>query len=209
MKIQFLFQLLLVGMLASAQTGFNPVKNETEVRNQFAKIPTAISSIESAFNQEKNLAALSDKLISKGKFFFEKDNKVRLEYQSPFKYLMVMNNGKMMMKDEGKTTKVDLKSNKIFQQINRIMIDCVNGTALSNSDFSTKILENNTQYRLEMTPVSKGLKDFFKVICVFIDKKDYTAIRIEMHEHSGDNTIISFTNKELNKKLDTKLFAVN
>ena len=209
MKIQFLLQLLLVGMLASAQTGFNPVKYETEVRNQFAKIPTAISSIESAFTQEKNLAALSDKLISKGKFFFEKDNKVRLEYQSPFKYLMVMNNGKMMMKDEGKTTKVDLKSNKIFQQINRIMTDCVNGTALSNSDFSTKILENNSQYRLEMTPVSKGLKDFFKVICVFIDKKDYTAIRIEMHEHSGDNTIISFANKELNKKLDPKLFAVN
>ena len=104
MKIQFLLQLLVVGMLASAQTGYSPVKNEAEVINQFAKIPTAISSIESTFTQVKNLSALSDKLISKGKFFFEKDRKVRLEYQSPFKYLMVMNNGKVMMKDESEYT---------------------------------------------------------------------------------------------------------
>jgi outer membrane lipoprotein-sorting protein len=194
---------------ANGQGNFNALKDEAVTRKKIAQIPQNISSIQSTFIQEKNLAALSDKLISKGNFFFEKENKLRLEYTTPFQYLMVMNSGKLLMKDNGKTTKMDLKSNKIFQQINRIMTDCVHGTALSNPDFETKILESDTQYQLEMTPLAKGMKDFFKIIRVFIDKKDYTAIRIEMHEHSGDKTIISFANKELNKKLDAKLFAIN
>lgn len=206
--IIFLFLYLGVLITASAQNGFTLVKDEALVRQKFAEIPKKITSIKSSFVQEKNLSALSDKLISKGFFYFEKENKVRLEYTSPFKYLMVMNNGKMLIKDDAKTSKVDLRSNKIFQSVNRIMTDCVNGTALTNPDFSTKVFESSTQYKLEMTPIGKGMKDFFKVIYIFIEKKDYSASRLELHEKSADNTIITFQNKELNKPLVASLFAV-
>lgn len=204
----FLFFYLGLIITSAAQNGFMLVKDETMVRQKFAEIPKRITSIKASFVQEKNLSALSDKLISKGFFYFEKDNKVRLEYTSPFKYLMVMNNGKMLIKDDAKTSKVDLRSNKIFQSVNRIMTDCVNGTALTNPDFSTKVFESSTQYKLEMTPIGKGMKDFFKVIYIFIEKKDYSASRLELHEKSADNTIITFQNKELNKPLVATLFAV-
>jgi len=204
---QFIF-LFTLSVSAIAQNNFNAVKDEAVVRQKFSEIPQKITSIKSYFIQEKNLSALSDKLISRGFFYFEKENKVRLEYTSPFTYLMVMNNGKMTVKDDAKTTKMDLRSNKIFQSVNRIMTDCVHGTALSNTDFSTKVLENANQYKLEMTPVVKGMKDFFSVIYIFIEKKDYSASRLELHEKSGDNTIITFSNKELNKPLAAGLFVV-
>ena len=208
--IRTVLLLLYLGVICSAsgQNGFVLVKDEALVRQKFAEIPKKITSIKAAFVQEKNLSALADKLISKGFFYFEKDNKVRLEYTTPFKYLMVMNNGKMLVKDDAKTSKVDLRSNKIFQSVNRIMTDCVNGTALTNPDFSTKVFESSTQYKLEMTPIGKGMKDFFKVIYIFIEKKDYSASRLELHEKSADNTIITFQNKELNKPLAATLFAV-
>lgn len=208
-KINFLVSFLLLNLVSFAQAGFTAIKDEAKVKAQFAEVPTKVKTIQADFVQEKNLSALTEKLISKGIFYFEKDNKVRLDYNTPFKYLMVMNNGKMLIKENGKTTKMDLRSNKVFEQVNRIMTDCVSGNALNNPSFSTKVLENGTLYKLEMTPTAKGLKDYFAMINIFIDKKDFTATRLELNEKTGDKTTIVFSNKSLNKTMDTGLFKVN
>ena len=52
------------------------------------------------------------------------------------------------------------------------------------------------------------LKNFLSTIVLVLDKKDYTASRIEMNETSGDNTILTFTNKTLNTPLADTLFAI-
>ncbi len=209
MKKSYLLALFALCQFWSfGQTGFNAIKDEAKVKAQFAEVPTKVKTIQSDFVQEKNLSALTEKLISKGVFYFEKDNKVRLEYNTPFNYLMVMNNGKMLIKENGKTTKMDLRSNKVFEQVNRIMTDCVSGNALNNPSFSTKVLENTNLYKLEMTPIVKGLKDYFAMINIFIDKKDFTATRLELNEKTGDKTTIIFSNKSLNKTMETGLFKV-
>ena len=82
------------------------------------------------------------------------------------------------------------------------------GTALSNTDFQTKVFENKTASLVELTPVTKGLKEMFKSITVVIDKKDFSVISIQMQEISGDNTLIRFTNKELNATLPDSLFTI-
>ncbi len=55
---------------------FGPVKDEPGVRKKLAEISQTTSSIKSDFVQEKNLSMLSEKIISKGTFYFEKENKV-------------------------------------------------------------------------------------------------------------------------------------
>ena len=42
-----------------------------------------------------------------------------------------------------------------------------------------------------------------------IDKKDYSVLKIEMIELSGDYTIMNFVNKELNTNIPDALFAIN
>lgn len=82
------------------------------------------------------------------------------------------------------------------------------GTTLSNPDFKSRVFENKAGYLVELVPVVKGLKDLFKNINVVVDKKDYSVINIEMQEFSGDNTIIRFSNKELNSNLPDALFII-
>jgi outer membrane lipoprotein-sorting protein len=198
-RVVFLFLFYCFSGTARAQyAGF---------KTQFATASQKIKSIRCDFVQEKNLSLLSEKIVSKGKFLFKKENKVRMEYVQPFKYLMIINNNNVYIKDGNKENKVSAKSNKLFQQINRLMIDCVNGTALNNPDFSVKAFESNTAYLIELTPVAKNLKPLFKNINITVDKKDYSASRIEMKEQSGDNTIIDLINKELNANLPDELFA--
>ena len=151
---------------------------------------------------------LSEKIISKGKFWFKRESMVRMEYNQPYQYLMILNKDRIFTKDGQKENKISAKSNKLFQQINRIMIDCMQGTALNNPDFKTRIFENKTSSLIELTPLTKGLKEIFKSINVIVDSKDFSVISIEMLELSNDNTLMRFTNKEMNAELPDSLFII-
>lgn len=201
--------LLYMAVAVQAQyAGYSPVVDLTKFKTDFAVAAQKTNSIKSDFVQEKNLSMLSEKIISKGKFWFKKESQVRMEYNQPFQYLMILNKDKVFVKDGQKENKVSAKSNKLFQQINKMMIDCMQGTALNNTDFKTRVFENKTTSLVELTPVVKGMKELFKFINVVVDKKDFSVVSIQMQELSGDNTTLRFTNKELNAVLADSLFAI-
>jgi outer membrane lipoprotein-sorting protein len=208
-KIILVLFILIYGFTVKAQlAGYTPVTDIAKFKDQFAAIAKKTETIKSDFTQEKNLSMLSEKIVSKGKFWFKKDNLLRMEYNKPFEYLMILNKDNMYIKDGQKESRVSTKSNKLFQQINKITVDCVQGTVFSNPDFVTKVYENKGTYIVEMSPVGKALKEFFKTIDVVINKDDYEVSTIEMNENSGDNTIIHFTNRELNTPIPDAIFAV-
>jgi len=204
------FLLLIICIVSKAQyAGYTLVSDIAKFKEQFSSASQKTQTIKSDFVQEKNLSMLSEKITSKGKFWFKKDNLVRMEYNSPFQYLMIINKNNVYMKDGNKENKVATSSNKLFQQINKITVDCVQGTALNNTDFKFKIFENEKGFLVELTPVAKNLKEYFKNINIVVDKKDYSVNRIDMIELSGDNTVINFINKELNANIPDALFTIH
>ena len=208
-----LFLILLIvgaGLASNAQyTGYTLMSDLSKFKESFSAAAQKTNSIKSDFVQEKNLSMLSEKIVSKGKFWFKKDNKVRMEYNQPFQYLMILNNNNIYIKDGQKENKISASSNKLFQQINRIVIDCVKGSAFSNTDFTINIFENKQTYLIELSPVAKNLKDIFKSINVTVDKKDYSVLSIQMNEVSGDYTLINFVNKQINASLPDALFTTH
>jgi len=208
MKINtILLSIYFLATSGFAQT-FTPVKDDAAIRKKFTEVSAGTKSIKSDFVQEKNLSMLAEKVKSKGVFYFKQKNMVRLEYTQPFKYLLIMNNGKATIKDEAKTTQMDMHKTKVFQEVNNIIVDCVQGKALSNPNFQVKIYETPTQLRLDMKPTAKGMKEFFDNILIYVDKRDYSVLKMQMNELSGDNTIITFTNKEINGNIADSLFTV-
>jgi len=202
--------LCLATMIAAAQyPGYTLLADDAAFVTRFSAASQKTSTIKSDFTQEKNLSLLADKIVSKGKFWFKKENKVRMEYTTPFQYLMIINGSDIYVKDSQKENKISAKSNKLFQQINTVIVECVQGKALQGSDFSTRIFEGSSSFLAELTPINKNMKSLFKNINLVIDKKDDAVSKIEMHEPSGDYTIISFVNRELNTTLSDALFAVH
>ena len=131
-----------------------------------------------------------------------------MEYNQPYQYLMILNKDKVFVKEGQKENKISTKSNKLFQQINKIMIDCMQGTALNNPEFKTRVFENKNNSLVELTPLTKAMKELFRSFNVTVDKKDFSVVSIEMQELSGDNTLIRFTNKELNATIPDALFTI-
>lgn len=207
------YGLMLAGLfcvlLTKAQyPGFRLVADATAFKKEFASVSGRTNTIKSDFVQEKNLSMLSEKIVSKGKFWFKKENAVRMEYTSPFQYLMVINGSKVYIKDNQKESQMSSRSNKLFQSMNKLLMDCARGTVFDNRDFSVRLFEGTDQYLAELTPVSRDMKGFFKKINLVMKKKTYLVSKVEMYEPSGDNTTITYSNQELNTNLPDALFAV-
>jgi outer membrane lipoprotein-sorting protein len=211
-RVIFLISILaltVAGRQVYAQySGYKPVTDVALFKKELTAQSGKINTIASNFTQEKILTTLTEKIVSTGTFKFKRSNKVRLQYMKPFTYLMIMSGDKMKVKDDQKETQINVRSNKLFQQINRIMINCIQGTILDSKDFSTRVFQNEKGFLLEMTPATKSLKEFFSNIVLRIEKVDYSVSSIEMNEPSGDQTIMTFTDKKLNIPIEDEIFAL-
>lgn len=202
-----LWFILLLPCIGHSQS-FKLVKDTTLLKQKIESMSKNTSSIESDFTQEKNLSMLSEKIVSKGHFVFKKDNLLRWEYNSPTKYLIVINKDKILIKDEKKITKYDMNNNKVFKEINDIMLSCVQGTIFKSNKFKSAYFENDRYYKLELKPLVKSMKDTFKTINLMFDKTVSSVVKIEMIEASEDVTTIDFINKKLNAAIPQELFII-
>lgn len=209
-KIVLLIALLLaVSFSVRAQkAGFAVMANTGTLQQALAKNAQVTQSISSDFNQVKNMKMLNDKVSSKGKFYYKQADKVRIEYTSPFSYLLVMNSGMIAVKENGKVSKINTRNSLTMQSVNKIMMDCMRGTVFNNKDFSVKAYASSAQYLLTLTPVSSAVKGLFKNIDVYINKSDNQVAKLIMTENGGDNTVMTFTNRKLNSNLADALFSV-
>ena len=193
--------------LQPSYPGYKPVQDVDDFRKKFTVVAAAVKDIKADFTQKKTLVALTETITSKGTLWFKQTDKVRMDYTTPFVYKMIINGDNMLVKDVQKETRMSARSNKLLQQVNRIMIDCMQGSLLESKDFSNRVFENESYYLLELTPTSKNLQQFFSTIVITVEKKDNSPHIIELNESGGDKTIISLSNKKVNMALPDEVFS--
>lgn len=199
---------ILICTCFSQYTGYTALKDIPAFKQKFALESAKVNTITCDFKQVKTLTVLKEKLNSEGKFFFKRSDKVRIDYTKPYTSTVVINGEKLTMKDGDKKTEINSKSSKLLKQLNRIMIDCLQGTVLDNKNFAAQVFENESTYLLELTPTSTQVKEFFSVIVLKIDKSDFTVKSIQMEEPGGDMTIMNFNNKKMNSPVSDALFSI-
>lgn len=197
--IPLLFILLWIPSFVTAQAGFRSMADPAGFRKKFEESTRKIHSISSVFVQEKNMSALSEKITSRGTFTFQKEKSLRWEYTQPYPYLIILHNDKILVRDDSKVSKFDVQSNKVFREINTIILGCVQGTLLQDARrFSSVYLENSDLFMVKLTPLTSPMKESLSEIRIFFDKNDLTVTRLEMQERSGDYTNIVFSQKKFN-----------
>ena len=186
--------------------GYKPVANVPAFQQSLAKSTAALKTLQSDFIQTKHLSLLAEKISSRGKFYYSKEDKVRIEYTTPFQYLLVMNGGQIMIKDEQKTSRVNARNSKMLQSVNRIMLDCMRGSVFSNPDFKVAAFENGAGYLLSLSPATESMKKMFSQIDVYLTKTGLDVDKLTMKESGGDYTDMDFTNSQHNIALNDALF---
>lgn len=209
LKSTYVFIFLLLAGIGSAQNTYRPLKDTLTFKQKVDKMSKETVSIESDFTQIKSLQVLSEKITSKGHFCFQKQNNLRWEYNSPYKYIIVITKDKILIKDENaKVKKYDMNANKVFKEINDIMIACVNGDVLRSGKFKITYFENDKLYKVELVPLAKSMKESLKKINMFFDKSVTSVTKLEMIENGEDMTTIDFTNKQINAPISAEKFIL-
>jgi outer membrane lipoprotein-sorting protein len=186
-----------------------PVTNPGNLMEQVNIFSQKTSTIIADFTQSKEMSFLEEKAISDGKFYFEKEKKLRWEYTEPFSYTIILNGDRIRIIDEGKTKDFDAGANRMFLDISNVMTGMVNGTLLGSDKFSTTWFEATGYYLARLVPEEAALKDYLTLIELKINKTDYSVEELKMYEKSGDFTHITFSNKKLNETVPADIFRLD
>lgn len=184
-------------------------QQKKEVIAKINKAASALKTMKCEFTQTKHLSLLSDKMVSGGKMYYRQTDKLRWEYTSPYSYLFIFNGTKVYVGGKSRKDVIDTKTNKVFKEVARIMMNTVTGKALSNSsDFSVDISSSASYWVVTLIPKKKDLKQMLKKIVLNFTKSNTMISEINIYEKNGDRTNIKLKNITTNSKLNESLFAI-
>jgi len=115
-----------------AQENYKPMSDIGSFKEKLATMSGSTQTIVCDFIQEKNLSVLSEKIVSKGQFYFKKQNNIRWEYTEPYKYLIIITDNQLYIQDNKSQKQYDLQSSNMFQEMNRFISGCIQGDILKN-----------------------------------------------------------------------------
>ncbi len=188
--------------------GYRSLENAEAVRQRIQNTSRNILTLQASFTQLKHLSILENDIKSTGMFYFKQKNNLRWEYERPFQYIIVMSGNEIRIKNEGKVRLYDIKSNKLFSEISRMMSILLRGEIFDNTSFSVKLTEGDKDYLATLSPAGEDLKQFLNIVYVYFDKKQLTVNQLRMVENSGDYTLITFQDKKINGEIPDSIFSL-
>ena len=188
--------------------GYKPLSNPDDFIRKVKASTAATNTIQSDFKQEKHLTMLEEVLVSEGHFIFKKENNVVWSYIQPMDYTIVVHNGKFIIKDGENVKEFDIASNRMFKEINNMIVTSVSGDFLDNPDFEAAYSENEKYYLARLVPVKPEVKDMLSEIDIYFDKKDIQVAKVKFLEPGDDFTLITFSDKVINQPVPEEAFNV-
>lgn len=192
----------------SVRDEFSPVDSPEQLVKNLNENATKIETIQSSFIQKKQLEFLDETIISKGSFFFKRDNQLRWAYDEPFEYVIVINSGKFLIKDGEQVSTFDIESNPAFTEINRLIVGMVSGN-INQEKFDMEAFENSSQYRVSLVPLDETMKEVISTMEIYFDKSDLAVAEVLMKESEKDYTVITFIDKKINEPIEEAVFSAD
>ena len=184
--------------------------NEAQVKRQINAAAQAMKTMQCDFVQTKQIKLLNDKMVSRGKLYYQQSNKLRWQYTSPYAYTFVLNGGRVLINKGSRSDVINVNQSKVFGEIARIMMNSVVGKCLTDTkDFKSTITANSTEYVATLVPQQKQMKQMFKQIVLHFSKKQSTVVKVELVEKNGDKTVIELKNIKLNSPVNAKVFSIS
>ena len=211
---------LLASLTAHAQD------SEAKIRQKITEAAQAMTTMQCDFVQTKQIKMLNDKMVSEGRMYYSQKDKLRWEYTKPYQYIFIMNGDRVLLKNKERSDVIDVRQNKLFREIARIMMSSVVGSCLSDDrTFKTTITasaptrgkaspplegagEVPGQWVATLLPQRKDMKQMFQSIVLHFDQRQATVCRVELVEKNGDHTIIDLKNIRKNETIAPRTFAV-
>lgn len=206
MKRFALILLVLLPLRIGAQTALS-AEEQALILDKIEKSSSVMNSMNCSFSQTKKMKMLKGDMQSSGVMYFSKPDKLRWQYNSPYKYIFILNGGKVKMESSSSSQSIDVQHNKMFRQIADIMLGSITGGGLKNSkDFNVEIYREGDSYFARLLPKKKEIRHIYEKIEIWFNPSLTMVSSVMMKEKTGDETIVKLLNVKTNGTMDDKLF---
>jgi outer membrane lipoprotein-sorting protein len=213
-KICFIAGTLLL-LLNSGQLAFSQNKPMDQasietLKKRVKEVAQNTRTLSCDFVQVKEMSMIAEKITSSGKFYLKKEKMLRWEYLKPFSYLIVIRNDQISIKDDNKVNQFNVQSNKLFLEINRIILGSIQGTLLTDEkNFRASYFESPTAWVVKLVTLNARLRESLNEVIIYFNREDFAVGRVDMNESGGDCTKITFTSRKTNQPIADEKFLVN
>lgn len=206
--MRYLFFVLCLAFAAFGSATAQQV-DKAAVKARINRAAMEMKSMECDFVQTKHLKLLSDKMVSKGRMYYQQKNRLRWEYTAPHKYVFILNDTKVSIHNGERNDVIDTNQNKVFKEIARVMMNSVVGKCLNDErEYKVEINANTSEWIAALTPLRKNMKQMFTSIVLHFDRQRAWVTKVELTEKNNDRTIIELKNVKTNHAISPNLFDI-
>jgi len=200
MRKLILFFLLIyqssIGQILLKEVESNKLKNN--IINSSLNTKNIISD----FVQYKHLSFLEKDIISRGKLIYIEPNYIKWDYNYPFNYEFIFEKEKLTINNEGNINQIDISSNELFKELNKIIANTLKGDMFNKEKFNIEYFDNTTNYYIKFVVKDMSLIKYFSAFELLFDKNNYGVLEIKILEDENDYTKIVLFNKILNNDIN-------
>ncbi|PKQ45485.1 LolA family protein [Confluentibacter flavum] len=205
-KYYYLIILLFVSIFSiNAQVELNANEQKVFIR-KVTTIANNTKNMLSDFIQEKHLSIMNNTIISKGKLAFMSPNLVKWEYIEPYKNVALFKEDKLYISNNDKKETLNLKSNKLFKDLNSLIVNSIKGDMFDDSQFNITYFKIDTGYLVIFIPNEKKLSRFIARFELKFSNESTEVEEVKLVEPNDDFTTITFKNKQINTKISDDTF---
>ena len=210
-RIIFIFLILLVpGVVFSSQlqNGWNSPGEKDRIFAEIAKAAAKVTTLKSDFVQERHLGMLEDILISKGRFYYKKQDRLRWELTKPVISGFAVS-GKQAKRWDGESGRTQMF--EVYQvPFIKLFTDQVFAWATADfkqlqKDYNIEVLAGSPA-DLKLVPIRSQEKKYLDHFRIAFTADAGHVNAVEVHETGGDFTRIRFFNTIINTPLPDALF---
>lgn len=176
------------------------------LRSKVKSLAETTKTITADFVQYKHLDFLSNDIESKGKLSFKSPDLVKWAYVKPFEYSVLFKDDTLYINNEGDKSNVNIGSNKLFKQLNKLISASVTGDMFNSEEFDISYFKRDLNDEVHFSPRDTKFASYIKEFHITFNS-DAEVSEVKMIEPSNDYTHIIFSNRLTNQNLSDAVFT--
>lgn len=173
-----------------------PLRSQTpeEAKEELLAFSAKVSAIECDFVQTKTSTLLAEDILSSGHMSYRKPGYLSWSYLKPDPLTFLAEGERVTITRDGQETSLGGNQGRLVREMTRMIIGNIDGSVLSDSKtFKADVTLSDGCLVATLVPQKKELKRMWTKLVLYYDRSTMAAKRFEMHEASGDRTVITFT----------------
>ena len=183
---------------------FSKISNVIEIESKLNEKLKSVSSISCRFIETINSSMYNSPKKNEGKIYYKEINKIRWEYLSPKKEIILINDDHIKIKRNDKI--IQTKPNiRTFKKLQLLIIELLNGDFIKKKNYVKIYYENKLFYKIRIT--NDKLSKYISYIEILFNKKNLQTNNIKIIQTNNDQIEYRLSTIIINKGISNANFT--